>query len=137
MKPSLLINIDVPDIERAVAFYTTALPLTVGRKFDSEFIELVGLPSPIYLLKKDPGTIPFPEGKDERSYDRHWCPVHLDFVVEDIEETRRKLLKAGAEEESPVSRVPYGKISMYRDPFGHGLCLIQFTGSGYDALMNP
>ena len=137
MTPSLLINIDVPDIDRAVAFYTTALPLKVGRVFDSEFIELIGLPSPIYLLKKNSGTIPFPDGKTGRSYERHWCPVHMDFVVADIEETRLKLLAAGAVEESPVRSVPYGKISMYRDPFGHGLCLIQFTGRGYDALINP
>ena len=39
---SLLINIDVPELERAIAFYTTAFELRLSRRFDSGFAELVG-----------------------------------------------------------------------------------------------
>ncbi len=133
---SILINIDVPDIEKAVAFYTSALPLRVGRRFDSEFVELIGLPSPIYLLEKKPGTFPFPGSKQSRTYEPHWSPIHLDIAVDDIHESRKKLLEAGAREEYPIEEKPYGKLSMYRDPFGHGLCLIQFSAGGYDELLN-
>lgn len=132
---ALLINIDVPDMEKAIQFYTTALPLKPGRRFDDEFVELLGLPAPIYLLKKDPGTNPIPGDPQIRTHDRHWWPVHLDIVVEDIETAREKLLAAGAVEEAPVTQKEYGKLSMYRDPFGHGLCLLQFTGRGYDELL--
>lgn len=130
----VLINLDVPDIEAAVKFYTEGLSLRVGRRFDAEFVELVGLTSPVYLLKKDSGTVPFPGGNVKRTYDRHWCPVHLDFIVTDIEAARERVLKAGALEEYPVTPKPYGKISMYRDPFGHGICLIEFNEAGYDSL---
>ena len=132
---SLLINIDVPDIEKAISFYTSALPLRVGRKFDKDFVELIGMPTPIYLLKKDAGTIPAPGSNSVRTYDRDWCPIHLDFVVENIEETRQKLLAAGAQEESPVTERPYGKLAMFRDIFGHGVCLIQFNKTGYDVFL--
>jgi catechol 2,3-dioxygenase-like lactoylglutathione lyase family enzyme len=30
---SVLINVDVPDLERAIAFYTNAFGLAVGRRF--------------------------------------------------------------------------------------------------------
>ncbi len=131
----ILINIDVPDIEKAITFYTQGLSLRVGRRFDKEFVELLGYSSPIYLLKKDAGTIPFPGGQVPRTYDRHWCPIHMDFIVQNIEDTREKLLKAGAVEEAPLRVAKYGKISMFRDPFGHGLCLIEFIGAGYDELV--
>lgn len=132
----LLINIDVPDIEKAISFYTTALPFRLGRRFDFECVELLGLSSPVYLLKKDAGTIPFPGGRVVRTYYRHWSPLHMDFVVDNIGEARKKLLEAGAVEEVPLKQEKYGLIAMFRDPFGHGLCLIQFTGRGYDALID-
>ena len=52
----LLINIDVPDMTAGIAFYTAALGLTVGRRFDADFVELIGSDAPIYLLRKDAGT---------------------------------------------------------------------------------
>src|SRR4051794_2327669 len=55
----VLLNLDVDDIERAVAFYTQGLDLSVGRRFDSGFVELLGAEAPIYLLLKAAGTAPF------------------------------------------------------------------------------
>jgi hypothetical protein len=54
---SVLINIDVPHLDGAVAFYTAAFELTVGRRFGADAIELLGWPSPVYLLRKEAGTI--------------------------------------------------------------------------------
>ncbi len=31
----------------------------------------------------------------------------------------------------------WGKIAMLADPFGHGLCLIQFLNRGYDEIAPP
>ena len=50
--PRLLVNLDVFDIERAVAFYRDGLGLRVGRRFDAGFVELLGGDVPIYLLAK-------------------------------------------------------------------------------------
>jgi predicted enzyme related to lactoylglutathione lyase len=131
---TVLINIDVPDLAAAVAFYTEAFALTVGRRFGTEAVELTGWPSPVYLLCKDAGTIG--AGNSPRSYDRHWTPVHLDVVVDDIGTALGRALKAGAILEHDVRRTAYGKIAILADPFGHGLCLIEFIGSGYDEIVN-
>ena len=133
--PSLLLNVDVPDIEAGVEFYTAALGLRLGRRFDAEFVELLGADAPIYLLKKNSGTPIGPAGGDVRCYERHWSPIHPDFVVEDIESAIRRATAAGAVQEGETCDAPYGKVAMFADPFGHGFCLIEFNAQGYDALL--
>ena len=131
----LLINIDVPDIEAGIAFYTTALGLSVGRRFGDDFVELLGRDAPIYLLRKEEGTSIGPAGGDTRRYGRHWTPIHADFVVGDIELARSSALAAGAVQEGETCEAPYGKLAMFADPFGHGFCLIEFNEEGYDAIV--
>ena len=132
--PSFILNIDVPDIEAGVAFYTAAFDLEVGRRFDSHFVELLGAETNIYLLQKRAGTDISPAGGDVRRYERHWSPIHPDFVVEDLNAATAKVLGAGATREGTTCDAPYGKLAMFADPFGHGFCLIQFSSKGYDAL---
>lgn len=79
-----LVNIDVDDLPKAVAFYGSAFGLKVGRRFGSGGVELLGGPAPIYLLVKVSGTAATSTTKQVRNYARHWTPVHLDFVVKDI-----------------------------------------------------
>jgi predicted enzyme related to lactoylglutathione lyase len=83
-------------------------------------------------LQKDAGSIG--AGNDPRRYERHWTPVHLDIVVDDIERALPRALKAGAKLEHDIRAASYGKIAILADPFGHGLCLIQFLGRGYDEI---
>lgn len=130
----LLVNIDVDDMERAVAFYTAAFELRVGRRFDNGFVELLGAEAPFYLLKKDAKTPAFPGAEQGRSYARHWTPFHLDIVVADLEASLARAVAAGATLESPPSEHAYGRLAMLADPFGHGFCLLQFQGQGYDEL---
>jgi catechol 2,3-dioxygenase-like lactoylglutathione lyase family enzyme len=52
---NILLNIDVPDIGKGAAFYTAALGLRIGRRFDGGFVELLGADAPIYLLEKGAG----------------------------------------------------------------------------------
>jgi predicted enzyme related to lactoylglutathione lyase len=130
----LLLNIDVPDIERGIAFYTAALGLHLGRRFDGSFVELLGAEVPIYLLEKDAGSSIGPAGGDVRRYDRHWAPVLFDATVNDLDAGIAKAVDAGAVQEGETCEAPYGRIAMFADPFGHGFCLIEFNASGYDAL---
>jgi predicted enzyme related to lactoylglutathione lyase len=133
--PRFLVNLDVPNIERAVAFYTGALGLHVGRRFDEDFVELLGGDAPIYLLEKPPGSPPFGGAASMRDYAPHWTPVHLDFVVDDLEAALERVTRAGASREGDVSEHAYGRLALCRDPFGHGLCLLEFRGRGYDELL--
>ncbi|HVI93436.1 MAG TPA: VOC family protein [Anaeromyxobacter sp.] len=130
----LIVNVDVDDLEKAVRFYTSALGLRIGRRFGGGGIELVGAEVPIYLLVAAPGTAPFHGAAVRRDYSRHWTPVHLDFSVEDLEAEVARAVAAGARLEVPIEQHEYGKLAVLADPFGHGLCLLQFEGRGYDEI---
>jgi predicted enzyme related to lactoylglutathione lyase len=133
----LRICIDVDDMAQAIRFYTGGLGLTTGRRFQQVFTEILGAGSPIDLLLNPAGTRPVPGNDAQRSYRRHWTPVHLDFVVDDIEAAVTRLVAHGAVLEMPVEDRAWGRIAGLADPFGHGLDLLQFTGRGYDELMEP
>ena len=129
---TVLINIDVPDLDRAIAFYTGAFDLTIARRFGAGGVELAGWPSPVFLLVKAPGSVG--AGESLRTYQRHWTPVHLDVVVPDIDTALARALAAGGTAEGPVKTANWGKLAILADPFGHGLCLMEFLGRGYDEI---
>lgn len=130
----LIVNVDVDDLEQAVRFYTSALDLRVGRRLGGDAVELLGAEVAVFLLVAAPGTVPVRGGGVTRDYRRHWTPVHLDFTVEDIEAAVARALSAGARVEAGVEQHEYGKLAVLADPFGHGFCLLQLEGGGYDEI---
>jgi predicted enzyme related to lactoylglutathione lyase len=130
----ILANIDVDDLDRATEFYCKAFKLTVGRRFGRGAVELRGVSSAIYLLEKAAGSRIAPTTDQRRDYARHWTPIHLDFVVDEIEPAVARARSAGARLEDEVRTNPWGRIAVMSDPFGHGFCLIQFLGRGYDEI---
>ena len=60
--------------------------------------------------------------------------MHLDIVVEDVEAGVARAQAAGATVEAPVRSSNWGKLAVMADPFGHGFCLIEFVGRGYDEI---
>ena len=128
----VLINIDVPDLAAAIAFYGDAFGLVATRRLGSAAVELSGWSAPVYLLSRPDGSIG--AGQDRRRYDRRWTPVHLDLVVDDLDSALTRALRAGARQETGIRSEAYGRIVGLADPFGHGFCLIQFTGRGYDEI---
>lgn len=130
----VLINIDVDSLERATDFYCRAFDLRVGRRLGEAVVELLGASSVIYLLARAEGSAPFEFTSQTRSYQRHWSPIHLDFVVEDIEASVQKAGSAGATIERPVETFDWGRLALLADPFGHGFCLVQFLDKGYDEV---
>ena len=131
---SFIVNLDVPDISAAEAFYTQAFGLRSGRRLGPGALELLGAPTPLYLLQNDAGSAATEDG-DVRDYERHWTPVHLDWVVTDIDAALARAVAAGAALERPIRERRWGTIAVLSDPFGHGFCLIQFSDAGYDALV--
>ena len=91
----LLINVSVPSLAEAIAFYTQAFGLSVTRRLGDEAAELSGLPICLYLLQKPSGSIG--AGVDPRRYNRHWTPVHFDIVVDDIDTALARAVEAGAQ----------------------------------------
>jgi predicted enzyme related to lactoylglutathione lyase len=131
---TVLVNVDVDDLEKATRFYTEVFGLSIGRRFGPYATELLGGGAPIYLLVKKAETPPFPGASQLRSYQRHWTPVHIDFAVDDIDQMLARAEAAGATREGPVKDHKWGRIAMLADPFGNGFCLIQFSALGYDAV---
>ena len=127
-------NIDVDDLEKAVRFYQAAFGLTVGRTFGASGVEMLGGPAPIYLLVKSAGTRASGAGAEVRRYDRHWTPVHLDFIVEEIESAVQGAVAAGARLEGAISTAKWGRLALMADPFGHGFCFVEFIGRGYGEI---
>ena len=62
--------------------------------------------------------------------------MHLDFIVEDIESATAKAIALGARLEKPITTENWGRLALLGDPFGHGFCLIQFLGRGYDERLD-
>lgn len=132
----LLVNIDVEQLDRAISFYTSAFDLRCSRRlFSGTVAELVGAMSTIYLLEKPSGTLPSSSTKSVRDYRRHWTPIHLDFVVTDLSSAVERAENAGAQREGDIQSFEWGKQATLADPFGHGFCLIEFRGKGYDVAM--
>ncbi len=137
MTTRLLVNIDVDDLDRARRFYAGVFELTPGRSFGADGLELLGSDAPIYLLVKPAGSRVSSAAEPTRDYRRHWTPVHLDFVVDDVDATVARAVAAGATLESPPTSHAWGRIAVLADPFGHGLCILKFLGQGYDEVATP
>ena len=130
----VLVNIDVDDLPRATKFYAQCFGLAIGRRLGAGGTELLGAGVAFYLLAKEAGTTPAPPPAQPRTYERHWTPVHLDFVVEDLEAAKARAIAAGAVLERDVEHHAWGSIAGLADPFGNGFCLLRFTERGYDAI---
>ena len=130
---NLLVNLDVDDLDKAVRFYSSVFGLTVGRRLGNVGLEMLGCSSPIYLLVKS-ATAPAEATSQVRTYQRHWTPVHLDFVVDQIEAAVERAVLGGALLEKPIQVFVWGKLALMADPFGHGFCFVQFVGRGYDEI---
>ncbi len=128
----LLINLDVPDLEAAEALYRQAFGLTTGRRLGDDVLELLGAQAPLYLLRNAAGSEAAPDSP--RRYERHWTPVHLDVVVEDLDAALAIAVQAGLKPETSIREARWGRIVQLADPFGHGWCLLQFRGRGYDEI---
>ena len=129
----VIVNIDVPALGPAIDFYQAALGLRLNRLIDEDVAELTGASSVIYLLVHPAGSPPARGLALARHYSRHWTPVHMDFVVDDVAAAARQALAAGATQESDCVQWMGSRCITFADPFGHGFCLIEFAAETYDA----
>lgn len=128
----LIVNIDVDDLEKGIDFYTQGLGLVLTRRlFGGSVAEMQGASSLIYLIEQPAGSAAVPYASISRQYGRHWTPVHLDFLVEQLDSAMQRALCAGAKLERPPQSGPWGRLATFSDPFGHGFCLLQLVGKGY------
>jgi len=128
------IYIEVTTIEAGLDFYCAGLGLTLKRRFDPKWVELAGANAPIFLVGGLESVAELGKTKIPRDYRRHWTPVHLDFVVADLDDTVERLRARGASLDRPVQLRDYGRMANLADPFGNGFDVIEFSGRGYDGI---
>lgn len=129
----LIVNIDAPDQGEAERFYAEAFGFEpVRRLFGGRIAEMRYGGALFHILGKPDGAAY--AGGPARNYARHWTPLHLDLVVEDVDAALARAVKAGAALERPAASYDWGRIAGVADPFGHGWCLITLTAAGYDAV---
>jgi predicted enzyme related to lactoylglutathione lyase len=126
--------IDVADLERGIAFYCDGLNLTLRRRLSPSWVELAGANLPIFLLGNRKPTANLGGTQIQRNFARHWTPVHLDFIVPEFDAAVARLTGLGATLDRPIQLAEYGRMANMADPFGNGFDLIEFSGSGYDAV---
>jgi hypothetical protein len=77
--------------------------------------ELSGWPVRLYLLQKPAGS---PRAGES----------------DDVAAALSRAVAAGARPETDIRTAAWGKLVVLADPFGHGLCLIEFLGRSYDEI---
>jgi len=117
------ISIDVPDLEGAQKFYTEALKCNNVRTQGEKMIILEIDKTQLYLIKCAADSKPIPSQQIKRTYKRHWTPVHLDFLCDDVDQAVENILLHGGSCEGRESD-DWGTIAYCSDPFGNGLCVI-------------
>jgi predicted enzyme related to lactoylglutathione lyase len=95
---------------------------------------MLGTTSTIHLLSKPSGSTAVTKAALSREYKRHWTPVHLDLAVDDVSTTVERAVGVGAKLEGEIQSFPWGRLATMSDPFGHGFCVLQFLGNGYDEV---
>jgi len=126
--------IDVADIERGIAFYCDGLGLSLRRRLSPSWVELAGANLPIFLLGNRAPATDLGATQLRRDFARHWTPVHLDFIVPDLDAAVARLTALGATLDRDIQEREYGRMANMADPFGNGFDLIEFSGPGYDGV---
>ena len=121
----LEICIDVDDVDRAVEFYGQGLGLSVV-EHHPQWAKLELGDQTFWIMKIAAGQV----GSITRDYRRHWTPIHLDFVVDDIDGATQRALAAGGRLDREITRQgePGGSdadVANLSDPAGNGVDLIR------------
>ncbi len=121
----LEICIDVDDVDRAVEFYGKGLGLVVA-EHHADWAQLKLNEQTFWIVRIEPG----PDGPISRDYRRHWTPIHLDFIVDDLKEAVKRALAAGGRLDREINTQvePLGNsadVANLADPAGNGIDLLQ------------
>lgn len=105
-------------------------PLQPSRVLSPRWVELAGANLPIFILADRPAIAELGATKVPRDFRRHLTPVHLDFIVTDLDGMVARLCGLGASLDREIQIREYRRIANMNDPFGNGFDLIQFSGPG-------
>src|ERR1700730_12140851 len=123
--------IEVTELPNGIKFYCDGLGLTLKRRWTPPGVDLAGATLPIYLLANRPTLADLGSKQAIRSYERHWTPVHLDFIVEDLDQMVAHLMALGAALDRDIKIREYGRIANMADR--HYLQLVEADVPGINS----
>ncbi len=123
-----VIGIYVPNIQKAIDFYTTVLGFEVNKQYGNKIVTLVNGNLPIVLEESE---------KFSYNANSNTTGVALGLKTEDIEHTVKMLKEHKVDFilDEPT-KCPPGKYISFRDPFGNVLEYLQFDVEGTDPSMH-
>ncbi|MEZ4403989.1 MAG: VOC family protein [Kofleriaceae bacterium] len=123
-RPTVHVSIDVPELEAGLRFYQAVFGLIeTARPFPTMAI-LDGNNLTVCIHQKAAGSRSSTTGDDQRRYDRHWTPVHLDLHVADLDPVLAQVRAAGGAIEHEYRTQGPRPTAFCSDPFGNGFCVI-------------
>lgn len=120
-------SIDVPDLEAGLAFYGDVFGLKeTARPFPTMAV-LDGGNLTVCMHAKPEGSESSPGSGAQRSYHRHWTPVHLDFHVPALLPLLERIRAAEGTVEMEFHNHGPRPAAFCADPFGNGFCVLATT----------
>ncbi|MFW7379782.1 MAG: VOC family protein [Oligoflexus sp.] len=105
-RPTVHISIDVPNLDAGLKFYyqmfgflETARPFPTMAILDANNVT-------VCMHEKASGSKSSSGSTDQRRYERHWTPVHLDLHVVDFDTALSKLRREGGTIENEFRNGP-------------------------------
>jgi len=127
-RASVHISIDVPELAAGLRFYGEVFGFVeVVRPFPTMAV-LDANNVTVCMHEKAPGTKSSTGGPAERTYERHWTPVHLDVHVTDVDAVLARVRAEGGAVENELRTPGHKPVAFCSDPFGNGFCVIGERG---------
>src|SRR5947209_2272571 len=89
-------------LERGIAFFWYGLNLTLRRRLSPGWVDPAGANLAIFLLGNHKPTANLGATQIQRDFTRHWTPVHLDFIVPELDAAVARLTGLGATLDRPI-----------------------------------
>ncbi len=118
------LSIDVPNVPAAREFFCNGLGLKKLRDEPSNAVVMDAGGLELWLLPRAEGSLAVRETDISRTYKRHWTPIHLDILVNNLQEALDRAVSAGATHEGDIIHEDKIAFAVCSDPFGNGFCLI-------------
>jgi len=99
MTITVSVSIDVPSLAEGIACYSGAVGFMKKAQPPPTVAVLHGLDMKLCLLEKPAASKPVPKSEDQRKFERHWTPVHLDFHVDNLGAALERVEALGAKRE--------------------------------------
>lgn len=123
-RASVHISIDVPDLEAGIRFYGEVFGFVEKARPFATMAVLDANNVTICIHAKATGSKSSTGGTEQRHYERHWTPVHLDVHVSDFDAVLDKVRAMGGTIENEFRTQGPRPAAFCSDPFGNGFCVM-------------